>query len=137
LVLFGKIFCHMSITDHFRQSETVPDFWQVLESPEHLEAAIALSHEKPVALFKHSTRCGISAHAKHRLESNWTFSPEELEFFYLDLIACRPVSNQIAEQLRVVHQSPQLILLRHGKAVYDASHHSIEVKTLRKALEKA
>ncbi len=127
----------MHINDHFRQSETVPDFWQVLESAEHLEAAIALSHEKPVALFKHSTRCGISAHAKHRLESNWTFSPEELELFYLDLIAYRPVSNQIAEQLRVVHQSPQLILLRGGKAVYDASHHSIEAKALRQVLDRS
>ena len=102
----------MSYLDHFLQSEALYGPWKVLQREEQLEELIALSHQKPVVIFKHSTRCGISAHAKYRLENEWGFQPEELEFYYLDLIA-----------------------LRHGKAVFDASHHLISVALLRQALE--
>ncbi|MBK6948932.1 MAG: bacillithiol system redox-active protein YtxJ [Haliscomenobacter sp.] len=125
----------MSYLNHYLQSEELYGPWKVLQREEQLEELIALSHQRPVAIFKHSTRCGISAHAKYRLENEWGFSPEELEFFYLDLIAHRPLSNRIAQDFQVVHQSPQLILLRHGKAVFDASHHLISVALLRQALE--
>lgn len=125
----------MSLFDHLRQSEEIHPDWQVLTDVTGLDTALALSYERPVVLFKHSTRCGISAHAKYRLENDWAFSQEELVFFYLDLIAYRPVSNQIADKLSIVHQSPQLILVRNGKAVYDTSHHSIQAASLREALE--
>ena len=125
----------MNLHDRYRQSEEIIPQWQLLETAEQFEAAIALSHQKPVVFFKHSTRCGISAHAKYRLEQDWSFSPEELELFYLDLIAYRPISNQIAHVLHVVHQSPQVIMVRNGKAVFDTSHHSISISGLRTALE--
>ena len=124
----------MSLFNHYRQSEEVIDAWRMLQDPAHLETALHLSHEKPVVIFKHSTRCGISAHAKHRLESDWSFSSDEIELFYLDLIAYRPISNQIAQELNVVHQSPQIIVLRNGKVVFDTSHHNISTDALRKVL---
>lgn len=125
----------MSLNDRYRQSEEVIPQWQLLETAEQFDAALALSHQKPVVFFKHSTRCGISAHAKYRLEQDWSFSPEELELFYLDLLEYRPISNQIAQVLNVVHQSPQVIMVRDGKVVFDTSHHSISTAGLRAALE--
>ena len=125
----------MSLLNHLRQSEEIHPDWQVLSDLPGLSDALALLFERPVALFKHSTRCGISAHAKYRLENDWSFTADELVFFYLDLITFRPVSNHIAETLGVVHQSPQVILLKDGKAVYDASHHRIQVAGLREAME--
>jgi bacillithiol system protein YtxJ len=109
--------------------------WNLLERPEDLEAAIALSYNQPVAIFKHSTRCSISSVAKDRLERSWDF-PEDIGpiMFYLDLISYRSISNEIAERLKVHHESPQLILIRKGEAIYDASHNYISVAELKEAL---
>lgn len=92
------------------------------------------SVNEPVLIFKHSIRCSISAMAKSRLESNWDFSSEEIIPVYLDLINYRGVSNLIAEQLHVYHESPQVILIKNKKSVYTASHNAISVEALKKVL---
>lgn len=115
------------------QQQTQSD-WKVLESEKQLAQAIQDSHEKPVVLFKHSVTCGISAGAKHRLESGWNFDGADLDFYYLDLLAHRPISNKIAEDLGVMHQSPQIIVLKNGKAVFDTSHHRINVQAIESVL---
>lgn len=115
------------------QQQTLSD-WKVLESEKQLEQAIQDSHDKPVVLFKHSVTCGISAGAKHRLESGWNFDGADLDFYYLDLLANRPISNKIAEDLGVLHQSPQLIVLKNGKAVFNTSHHRINVQAIADVL---
>jgi bacillithiol system protein YtxJ len=125
----------MNLSDRIRESESIFPEWKVLDQTGQLEQLQEASHRKPVVIFKHSTRCGISAHAKFRLEREWSFAPEDLDFYYLDLIAYRQVSNQVAETLQVTHQSPQIILLREGKAIYDSSHHMISVEELKKAME--
>lgn len=124
----------MSLLDRLRESEQIFEGWKKLSHPEQLEQLIQDSFQKPVVIFKHSTRCGISAHAKYRLESDWGFSEEDMDFYYLDLIAYRHVSNQIAETFRVTHQSPQIILICNGQAVFDTSHHMISVPVIRRAL---
>ena len=126
----------MSLMDHYRMAEESFETWKVLEHPGQLTEIVDRSFEKPVAVFKHSVRCGISTHAKYRLENEWGFTPEELDFYYLDLIRHRAISNQIAEDFGVRHQSPQVILIRKGKAVFDASHHMISSALLREALEE-
>lgn len=109
--------------------------WETLDSEAGLETAIAKSSEKPVFLFKHSTTCGISLGAKTRLEE-WKLDPEQVSFYYLDLLTYRPISNKIAEVLSVVHQSPQVILLKDGKAVWTTTHHAISAEAVKEALEK-
>ncbi len=125
----------MHLSDRIRESETIFPEWKILDQTEQLEQLQEVSYRKPVVIFKHSTRCGISAHAKFRLESEWSFTQEDLDFYYLDLIAYRQVSNQVAEMFQVTHQSPQIILLRDGRAVFDTSHHMISVEVLKKAME--
>jgi len=125
----------MSIIDRFLERENqLPADWKVLEQADQIETIRAISQERPVAIFKHSVRCGISAMAKHQLESDWDFSPDELTFYYLDLIRRRPLSNQIAETFGVTHQSPQLIVISRGEVVYHTSHHMVSSQTLRKTL---
>lgn len=87
-----------------------------------------------VAIFKHSTRCSISAVAKMRLSSFWDFN-EELPIYYLDLVALRNVSNLIEEQFNIKHESPQLLVVKDGNCVYNESHLAISVKDIHKALE--
>ncbi len=126
----------MGFLDNFlRDSQAdIPTQWESLTSVAQLDALAAESAERPVVLFKHSTRCGISAAAKHRLETEWDFSDEDLRFYYLDLLAYRAVSDAIARRFGVIHQSPQLIVLHNGEATFDTSHHRISVAALRAAL---
>jgi len=117
----------------FSKKETPSIPWINLTSEEELDAAIKQSFDKPVALFKHSTRCSISSMAKSRLERSWDLS-EQVDIYYLDLISYRPVSNKIASVLAVQHESPQVILLKDGKAVYHTSHSDISVEGLKEEL---
>ena len=116
------------------QESKINKDWKTLDTLEQLEDILKASEKKPIAIFKHSTRCGISSMAKTQLEENWDIDPESLDFYYLDLITYRPISNKIAELLGVMHQSPQVILIKNGKAVYQSTHHSINVKDLKVAL---
>lgn len=104
--------------------------WHELISTEQLDQLIEDSYQHPVAIFKHSTRCPTSSMAKSRLERDWLFPEDSFPIFHLDLIRFRQVSNAIAEKTSVEHQSPQLIILKEGKVVYDASHHMIKVRDI-------
>jgi bacillithiol system protein YtxJ len=110
--------------------------WQNLTSLSQLSELLEASRNtgKPIAIFKHSTRCSISAMAKQRLERDWDIPNEQLPAYYLDLLNYRDVSNEIAEQLGVKHESPQLLLVKDGKCLYDASHNSISVKEIKQHL---
>lgn len=99
--------------------------WKDLNDAAQLAAIIEESKTSPVVLFKHSTRCSISSMAKSRLER--AGMPEGITFYLLDLIRYRSVSNQIAEDFGVLHQSPQVVLLIGGKCVYHASHSAISM----------
>jgi len=116
-------------------SSSKPTFpWIELTSSEQLKEIIESSTEKPVLLFKHSTRCSISSMAKSRFESNWKLNNEEFPTYYLDLIANRDLSNEIAELTGVSHQSPQAIVLKDKKAVHQSSHSGIDAKEISSIL---
>jgi len=109
--------------------------WKALNDIKQIDQLKTISKEKPVVIFKHSTTCGISANAKFRLEGDWADIKGDIDFYYLDLLSYRPVSNLVAEELGVIHQSPQIIVIRDGKAVYNTSHHRISISDLNTALE--
>lgn len=104
--------------------------WKTLNEEQQIAEIVELSHEKPQLVFKHSTRCSISSMAKSRLEREWNLG--NVETWYLDLIAYRNVSNAIASELGVHHESPQAILLKGGVVVHDSSHNSISVSEISK-----
>jgi bacillithiol system protein YtxJ len=108
--------------------------WKQLELENQIDAINETSKTKTVAIFKHSTRCGISLHALDKLASSWDISDKELDFYYLDLLNFRNISNEVAKKYGVIHQSPQLIIIRNGKAVYDISHSAISLELLKKKL---
>ncbi len=108
--------------------------WIPIENTQQLDAIAQRSQQAPCLIFKHSTRCNISSIAKFRLEEDWHFSPEQLEPYFLDLIAMRQVSDEIAERFSVYHESPQALLIWQGECVHDASHLDISVSELEEAL---
>lgn len=100
--------------------------WTLLLTLDQLELIKNNSTTKPVAIFKHSTRCSVSSMALSRLERNWNSSKTgNLEMYFLDLIAYRPISNAIADKFNVKHESPQLLLIKNGEVIYHASHNEI------------
>lgn len=107
--------------------------WRSLTDLGQLNEIIDLSTEKPVVIFKHSTRCSISRMALKQFENEFDLN-EKVVSFLLDLIEYRNISNEIASRFGVQHQSPQIILICDGKAVYNASHESIEAAKLVKHL---
>jgi bacillithiol system protein YtxJ len=108
--------------------------WIPLTSAAEVESLKQRSRHLPCLIFKHSTRCNISEIAKFRLEDDWDFSASELEAYYLDLLSFRAVSQYVAEQFSVHHESPQALLIADGECVYDASHLDISVDELKEAL---
>lgn len=106
--------------------------WKTLDNEEQLNVIIEQSNSSPVIIFKHSTRCSISAMAKSRLYKEQT--PENITFYYLDLIAYRSLSNKIADVFSVVHESPQVLLIKNGECVYEESHNGI---TMDEIIEQA
>lgn len=106
--------------------------WNQLDDLKVIDEAIALSYEKPVILFKHSTRCSISRFALKQFEKDYNFSAEQLEPFFLDLLNHRNISNEIAERFQVTHQSPQLIVVKDGVAIFSSTHSDIEAEILNK-----
>lgn len=110
--------------------------WKKLESEAQLTEFIALSKRKPIAIFKHSTRCSLSSMVKSRLERAWDINGNDIEIYYLDLIQYRDVSNKIASIFNIEHQSPQLIVLDQGEVLYHASHGEIDAEVLKESIGK-
>lgn len=106
--------------------------WKILNSDIDLENAVQVSHNEDVLIFKHSTTCSISMIAKARLESSWDIS--DVQPFYVDVKTHRAISLKIAELFSVEHESPQLLLIRKGECIYDASHLDIAVDELKESL---
>lgn len=110
--------------------------WINLNSESQLSQIIADSYSSAILLFKHSTRCSISDAAKVRLERQWNDAKAaNVSTYYLDLLQYREISNSIATQLQVQHQSPQVIIIKNGKAVVDVSHIAIQFNSIANYLQ--
>ncbi|HTA63703.1 MAG TPA: bacillithiol system redox-active protein YtxJ [Bacteroidia bacterium] len=107
--------------------------WNALDHISQLDMINEESKSTPVLLFKHSTRCSISSMALNRIESNWKDGDNQLiKPYYLDLIAHREISNQIAEQYGIEHQSPQALIISNGECIYHESHTNIRYADIMK-----
>lgn len=99
--------------------------WIPLESLEGIEEIKKRSTTKEVVIFKHSTRCFISKMVKSKFERKVSNSNSDAEFYHLDLIKFRAISNEIASTFNIVHQSPQVLVIKNEEAVTSASHYDI------------
>ena len=99
--------------------------WTTLNDINQLQQLVEASHLKPQAIFKHSTRCSISIMAKNRLERSGF--PDHIQFHYLDLLQYRDISNKIADQFGVYHQSPQILLIKNGECTFEETHSAISM----------
>jgi bacillithiol system protein YtxJ len=106
-----------------------------LSTIEQLDSALTASAAKPLLLFKHSTRCPISARAHQEMEAYLQGTvASNVEYGIIYVVEDRPVSNEAAARLGVKHESPQVILVKDGRAVWSTSHYSITGGSLQNAL---
>ncbi len=87
-----------------------------------------------VVLMKHSTRCSISSMALNRLERSWNLPSEKAPVYLLDLLQFRSLSDKLAEMYGVRHESPQVLIIKDGKCIYNASHSNISAADIAAAM---
>lgn len=109
--------------------------WINLESSTQLARIVELSETRAQLIFKHSTRCAVSDLAKSRLERKE--APSGVDFYYLDLIRERALSDQIATYFQVAHESPQVLLIVKGTCVYKESHNGINMAEIAEQTQLA
>ncbi|HVW12447.1 MAG TPA: bacillithiol system redox-active protein YtxJ [Mucilaginibacter sp.] len=79
-------------------------------------------------IFKHSIRCSISLMAKRRVEMDRNHLPAGLKLYFVDLIRFRDISNQVAHDFQVHHESPQLLVIKDGECILEQSHGHISLE---------
>ena len=99
--------------------------WIPLNDVQQLKHIGEKSKTKTQVIFKHSTRCGISRMVINQFVANYNLNEKDLDLYYLDLLSFRDVSDEVGYKFQVVHQSPQLLVIKNGVVVAHGSHGSI------------
>jgi bacillithiol system protein YtxJ len=100
-----------------------------INNKEALDKLITDSKSKPVVIFKHSTACGISSAAYREMEKF------DGQVNLVEVQSARDVSRELADLTGIRHETPQVIVLKDGKAVWNASHFDVKAGAVLKALE--
>jgi bacillithiol system protein YtxJ len=130
-LLFYIYLCAMAFS-FFKSKEEIQ--WIPLTSMEQLDTIQATSIQKPQIIFKHSTTCSISRMAYNRMVEGLDQILPLGDIYYLDLLANRAISNEIANKWEVVHESPQILIIKNGHSVYDTSHNMISPSDIKNHL---
>ncbi len=125
--IFGKLFGSDEQSNE-EEKQALP--WQKLTSMEQLDDIEKASKGKTQAIFKHSTRCGISKMVIRNFESSFDLTGDQVDLYYLDLLNYRELSSEIAARFQVFHESPQFIVIRNGVTVHHSSHSAITPQVL-------
>ena len=99
--------------------------WIPLNDIQQLQHIVEKSKVKPQAIFKHSTRCGISRMVMNQFIDMYDLTENQLDLYYLDLLNYRAISDEVGIKFMIMHESPQLILIKNGKVMSHASHGAI------------
>jgi len=105
-----------------------------LERLEDLDGVLARTADRPLVLYKHSLTCGTSAYALDALSEHLAAAPPGADYAMVVVQPHRDVSNEIARRLGVRHETPQVILVRDGRAIWNASHFRVTAAAVERAL---
>ncbi len=110
---------------------------ETITSLPELDHVLRESSRRPVVIFKHSTRCGISAHA-FQAYRDWVAGRAEGPLYtVIEVREARPVSDALAKRTGVRHESPQAFVIRDGDVVWAGSHWDISDDALDRAVDQA
>ncbi len=129
--LFNNLFGNNNNTEK-KEVKGLP--WISLTSVDQLDEIASKSNDKLQLIFKDSTTCGISRMVKNTLNGSYDLTVEEADLYYLDLLSYREVSNETGYKFQVMHQSPQLLVIKNGEVIAHASHGDINNLELKSFL---
>ncbi len=92
-----------------------------------------LAQEDSFIIYKHSTTCSVSAGALGQMKKIEKEFPN-LKIYEVLVIEDRPISLEIASRVKVVHKSPQLLLVKNQKCLWDISHFAIKFSAIKEQL---
>ena len=102
---------------------------------DELERMLLESRTRPLLLFKHSYTCGVSAEALDEVYAHIEEQAGGVRYAMVTVQTHRDVSNAIAERLGIRHETPQAILVRNGRAVWNASHFRVTASEVDRAIQ--
>lgn len=105
-----------------------------ISSTEKIQNIVSASKNKKQFIYKHSTRCATSFFALQNIKSLELVKRNNIEFYLVDVIAQKEISNSIAKIFKVKHESPQVLILESGEVIWHGSHQMISVENLEKFL---
>lgn len=120
--IFKNLFGSLEGSDS-KDTPSVP--WKELKDKDQLKEIRKNSHQRTQAIFKHSTRCGISKMVLRNFETDFDIEGQQIDLYYLDLLNHKDISQEIAAEFQVFHESPQFIVIRNGETVHHSSHSAI------------
>lgn len=122
------------IKNMFTASDTNLDHWNVLTEKDHVEEVLENSHQKTQLVYKHSHTCGICHAAKERIEESMDEIKRQAAINFTNVKKSRPVSNALADELGIRHESPQVLIIKNGECTWHESHWSIKAGDILAAL---
>ncbi|SHJ52704.1 bacillithiol system protein YtxJ [Arenibacter nanhaiticus] len=127
--LFNNLFGNKNIQEK-REAKELP--WIPLTSLEQLDEIKEKSLQKTQVIFKHSTTCGISSMVMKRFKEAYDMPENSVDLYYLDLLRFREVSNEVGYKFQIIHESPQLLIIKNEVVVAHESHGAISQLSLQK-----
>ncbi len=109
--------------------------WNALSTNEDWVDVLKASEKGSVVLFKHSTRCSISSMVLNRVEQSLDDLSKVASCHLLDLIAFRDLSNTVASEMDIKHESPQVLVLKNRVCIYTSSHYDIRPSNILNSIE--
>ena len=104
--------------------------WINIENSKDIDNILEQSNTIPCLIFKHSTRCHMSAMSKYILETEWKLADNQLKPYFLDILNFKKLAVEVSEKLSEFHQSPQVLLVKNGECFYEESHLAINYEEI-------
>ena len=101
---------------------------------EDLDRLLAQTADRPLLLFKHSLTCGTSAEALDELLDHINEEALDASYAILTVQSHRELSNAVSARLGVRHETPQALLIRHGRVIWSASHFRVTAAAVQSAI---
>ncbi|PIA77683.1 cytosolic protein [Gaetbulibacter sp. 4G1] len=121
--LLNKLFGASTGSTTNKEEKVLP--WIPLNDLQQLKHIEKKSSIKTQVIFKHSTRCGISRMVMNQFVDAYAFTEKDVDLYYLDILNNRDVSNEVGYKFQVIHESPQLLVIKNGVVVTHNSHGAI------------
>ena len=106
--------------------------WEHLENENQLLHVLEKSSEKIQLIFKYSSTCSLSNMIFNRFENDLeSDAMNNINPVFLDILSYRGISNKIESTLEIRHESPQILVVKNGKCIYDCSHMKINFTEIK------